>query len=121
MNVVYTCTMKDLLICSSDPMFVKSIYGAIRSEGFNLEIVERTAMAVQRTLRKNYCAVIIDPGAIGLSAADAAEIIRREGTPVIIPGKDITISGEGTVSRRPFDVMDIISAVRDIGKSTAAG
>jgi ActR/RegA family two-component response regulator len=112
--------MKDLLICSSDPMFVKNIYGALRSEGFNLEVVERTAMAVQCTLRKSFDAAIIDPNAIGLSAVDAAEIIQRDGTPAVIAGYDGAGPGGLAGSRKPVDVMEIIDAVRDLGKSEAA-
>lgn len=112
--------MKELLICSSDPMFVKNIYGTLRSEGFTLEIVERTAMAVQYTLRKSYIAVIIDPNAIGLSAADAAEIIQRDGTPVVIAGQYGAGHGGFVSNRKPVDVMEIIGAVRDLEKSGAS-
>jgi len=107
--------MKVLLLCSSDPMFVKSIYGALRSEGFELEVVERTAMAVQYSLRKSYGAVVIDPNAIGLSAVDAAEIIRRGGTMVLIAGQE----GAGRGGASPFDVMEIISTIRDMCKPAA--
>ena len=100
-------------------MFVKSIYGALRSEGFELEVVERTAMAVQYSLRKSYGAVVIDPNAIGLSAVDAAEIIRMGGTMVLIAGQEGGGRG-GDISRQSqFDVMEIISTVRDMCKPTA--
>jgi len=110
--------MKDLLICSGDPMFIKNLYGALRQEGHGVDTVERTAMAVQMSLRKRYWVVILDAHAIGLPVNDAAEIIQRSGATVLIVGESIAPTGVIT-DAKPLDVGNVRDYVRDLCKSAA--
>jgi len=110
--------MKDLLICSGDPMFIKNLYGALRQEGHGVDTVERTAMAVQMSLRKSYSVVILDSYAIGLPVKDAAEIIQQSGSSVMVVGEAGAPSGVMVV-KRPVDVVSIRDHVRDMCKSGA--
>jgi len=110
--------MKELLICSGDPMFIKNLYGALRQEGHGVDTVERTAMAVQMSLRKQYSVVILDSFAIGLPVRDAAEIIQRSGASVLVVG-DAGASSGVMVEKRPVDVGSIRDHVRDLCKSGA--
>jgi DNA-binding NtrC family response regulator len=80
--------MKDIILCSSNPILVKSLYCVLREEGFNVEIAEHPSLAVQRVLFGKYDFVIIDSEPFGLSAEDAVEIIKAvsPGTPTVVVG-----------------------------------
>lgn len=68
--------MKRIILCSSNPILVKSLYGILRDEGHYVETIEHPAFAVQMVLNKAYDFLIIGPEPFGLSAEDAAEIIK---------------------------------------------
>ncbi len=68
--------MKKIILCSSNPILVKSLYGILRDEGHNVETIEHPAFAVQIIMKKHYDFIIIDSEPFGLSAEDAAEIIK---------------------------------------------
>lgn len=82
--------MKKIILCSSNPLLVKSLYGMLRDEGCSVEEVEHPALAVQKVLTGTYDFMIIDAEPFGLSAADAARIITT-----IAPGMPILCVGEG--------------------------
>jgi DNA-binding response OmpR family regulator len=68
--------MKSILLCSSNPLLIKGLYGMLRDEGFAVEDVEHPALAVQKVLNGAYDFTIIDAEPFGLSAEDAAQIIK---------------------------------------------
>lgn len=68
--------MKRILLCSSSPLLVKSLYAMIREAGCSVEVVEHPALAVQRFLSDPSDATIFDAEPFGLSAEDAARILR---------------------------------------------
>lgn len=68
--------MKKILLCSSNPLLVKSLYGMLRDEGYVIEEVEHPALAVQKVLNGSYDFLIVDAEPFGLSAKDAARIIK---------------------------------------------
>lgn len=68
--------MKNIILCSSNPILVKSLYGILRDEGHNVETIEHPAFAVQTIIRKQYDFIIFDSEPFGLSAEDAAKIIN---------------------------------------------
>lgn len=80
--------MKDIILCSSNPMLVKSLYGVLRDEGYNVETVEHPAFAVQMVMHGTYDFIIIDSEPFGLSAEDAAQIIKavKPDMPVLFVG-----------------------------------
>lgn len=68
--------MKNIILCSSNPILVKSLYAILRDEGHNVETIEHPAFAVQAIIRKRYDFIIFDSEPFGLSAEDAAGIIN---------------------------------------------
>lgn len=85
--------MKKILLCSSNPLLVKSLYAMIRDGGYEVEEVEHPAIAVQRVLQGSYRLLIFDVEPFGLSAEDAARIIAT-----IAPGMPIFCVGGGPAS-----------------------
>jgi hypothetical protein len=81
--------MKTVLLCSSNPLLVKSLYGMIRDEGYAVEEVEHPALAVQKVLAGTYEFMIVDAEPFGLSAGDAARIVAS-----IAPAMPILCVGE---------------------------
>ena len=68
--------MKKIILCSSNPLLIKSLYGMLRDEGCVVEEVEHPALAVQRVLAGTYDFMIVDAEPFGMSAEDAARIIK---------------------------------------------
>ena len=68
--------MKKMILCSSNPLLIKSLYGMLRDAGYVVEAVEHPALAVQKVLACGYDFVIVDAEPFGLSAEDAARIIK---------------------------------------------
>jgi DNA-binding NtrC family response regulator len=99
--------MKNVVLCSSNPILVKSLYGILRDEGHTVETTEHPAFAVQKIIEKKYDCVIIDSEPFGLSAEDAADIIRK-----LSPGIQVLFidrvgcdeSGEGR--EKPLDLEE---------------
>ncbi len=80
--------MKKIILCSSNPILVKSLYGILRDEGHAVETIEHPVLAVQMVMHNQYDVLIIDSEPFGLSAEDAAEIVRT-----IAPGVTILFVG----------------------------
>ena len=68
--------MKKIILCSSNPLLIKSLYGMLRDEGCVVEEVEHPALAVQKVLASAYDFMIVDAEPFGMSAEDAARIIK---------------------------------------------
>lgn len=68
--------MNEILLCSHNPILIKSIYGVLRDEGYHVEIADHPADAVQMAFKNTYSAAIIDPEPFGLAARDAVRIIK---------------------------------------------
>lgn len=82
--------MKKIILCSSNPLLIKSLYGMLRDEGCLVEEVEHPALAVQKVLKSAYDFMIVDAEPFGLSAEDAARIIKT-----IAPGMPVFCVGGG--------------------------
>jgi CheY-like chemotaxis protein len=82
--------MKNIILCSSNPLLIKSLYGMLRDEGYAIEAVEHPALAVQKVLGGAYDCMIISAEPFGLSAEDAARIIKT-----VAPGMPILRVGGG--------------------------
>jgi DNA-binding NtrC family response regulator len=72
----YNTLMKNIILCSSNPILIKSLYSMLRDDGYNVETIEHPAQAVQMVMRRHYHCVIVDSEPFGLSAEDAATIIK---------------------------------------------
>ncbi len=68
--------MKNILICSSDPLLIKNLYGVLRDEGFSVDTVEHPALAVQKVMGTAFDVLVLDSEPFGLSAEDAVQIIK---------------------------------------------
>lgn len=69
---------------------MKSLYGVLRQEGYEIDVAEHPADALRMSLAKEYSAVVMDSGNVGFSAYDAAAAIRSVsgGVSVIIAGEE---------------------------------
>jgi len=97
--------MKKIILCSSNPLLIKSLYGLLRDEGYAIEDVEHPALAVQKVLKSAYDFMIVDAEPFGLSAEDAARIIKT-----IAPAMPIFSIGGGAAC----DNLSMISLPADL-------
>ena len=82
--------MKNIILCSSNPILIKSLYSMLRDDGYTVETVEHPAHAVQMIMRRHYHFVIVDSEPFGLSAGDAVKIIKAVAPlmPILLVGDD---------------------------------
>jgi len=110
--------MKNILLCSSDPIFVKNLYGILREEGYRVEIADHAARAVRMVFEKGFAAVILDSAAAGISSGEAARIILRvvPGLPVILAGEALLPEGALSIGKPPDleEVLEVLRTVRTI-------
>lgn len=87
-GIAFSAGMHKILLCSNNRLLVKSLYGILRDERYEVETAELPAVAVQMVLRKEYDAMIIDSEPFGLSVDDAIKIIKslRPDLPVVFIG-----------------------------------
>lgn len=107
--------MKNIILCSSNPLLIKNVYGVLRDEGYTVDIVEHPALAVKKVLWGAYDLVIVDSEPFGMSAQEAAQVIRSvaPGMPVVIMGgereKDLA-GGRGA----PLDLEEFKRTIHSI-------
>ena len=89
--------MRNIILCSSNPILIKSLYAILRDEGYNVDTVDRPALAVQKVLFGLYDVLIVDSEPFGLSAEDAVRIIRTvaPGMPIVPALVDAHLHGAG--------------------------
>ena len=85
--------MKNILLCSSNPLLTKSLYSLLRDEGYAVEIVEHPALAVQEIISGTFSMMVLDSEPFGLSSEDAVQIIRT-----VKPDLPIISLGSGSVT-----------------------
>ncbi len=85
-----TTVMKHILLCTSDPLLTRNLYGILRDEGFLVDTVEHPSSAVKKVLWTGYDFVIVDSEPFGLSAEDAVRIIHSVAPdlPILLLGND---------------------------------
>jgi two-component SAPR family response regulator len=94
--------MKKIILCSSNTLLVKSLYGMLRDEGHFVETIEHPSFAVQMILRQQFDFLIIDSEPFGLSSEDAVEIIKR-----ISPGMRILFIGSSHHGEAEVDLEEL--------------
>lgn len=110
--------MNKILLCTHDPILVKSLYGVLRDKGYGVEIADHPAFAVQMVLKGDYRALIIDSGPFGLSAAEAVQIIKS-----LLPEMPVVVLGQAALAydtlsvKKPFDLEELQRTIRDIQDS----
>ncbi len=114
-NLLFYCDMNDILLCSSDPIFIKNLYGILRENGYNIDVAGHTALAVRMAFEKRYAAVILDSDAVGLSSGEAARIILRviASVPVILAGENLLPEGAVSISK-PLDLEEVLEVLRTV-------
>lgn len=107
--------MSALLLCSNNPLLVKSLYGVLRDDGHSVTLTEHATSAVRMSFKDRFGAIIIDSNSIGLSAAEAAQIIRgnQPDMPVIILGNASYFS-DGLMVEMPVDLEKFKDYIRII-------
>lgn len=111
----YVPVMKDIILCSSNPILVKSLYAILRDEGYNVDTVDRPALAVQKVMFGLYDFVIVDSEPFGLSADDAVRIIKT-----VAPDMPIVHVGAGSheepsmAVETPIDLEEFKRAIHSI-------
>jgi len=95
--------MSRVLLCSSDPLVFRHLYGILRDEGFAIDLAGHAAAAVRMSFETEYVAIVLDAECVGLPAMDAARIIRdvRPKTRVIVAGDGSSSVHAVTVPRPP--------------------
>ena len=100
--------MKNILLCTSDPILIKNLYGALRDDGHAVDTVEHPALAVQKVLDGSFDALVLDSEPFGLSSEDAVHIIRsvKPSFPIICVGVECHCSSAHAVDS-PLDLAAI--------------
>ena len=88
--------MTTILLCSANPILIKSLYGVLRDDGYGVDIVEHPALAVQKVLVGGYGMLVVDSEPFGLSAEDAVQIIR-----LTMPDLPVLYIGSGAHGTAP--------------------
>jgi len=107
--------MKNIILCSSNPLLIKNVYCVLRDEGYTVDIVEHPALAVKKVMWGGYDFVIVDAEPFGMSAEDAAQVIRSvaPGMPIVFMGgeraKDLA-DGRGA----PLDLEEFKRTIHSI-------
>lgn len=91
--------MKRILLCSSNPLLVKSLYASLREEGYAVDEVEHPSLAVQKVLQGSYDLTVIDAEPFGMSAAEAARVVAA-----IAPGMPILCLGDEAADLGPLQI-----------------
>jgi len=110
--------MEEILLCTHDPILVKSLYGILRDKGHNVEIADHLALAVQMILKSHYYAVIIDGKPLGLSVEDAVQIMKTVSPemPIIVVGGPER-EADALSIRMPVDLEELRELINSIHQS----
>ncbi len=106
--------MKNIILCSSDPILIKSLYGILRDEGYAVETIEHPALAVQMVMRKHYDIMVVGSEPFGLSAEDAVQIIKT-----VAPEMPVLFAGgsercDQRSRGRAFDLEEFMKTIQNI-------
>ncbi len=107
--------MKNILLCTSDPLLTRNLYGALRDEGHAVETVEHPALAVQKVMEGSFDVLVLDSEPFGLSSEDAVQIIRsvKPALPIICVAKECRC-GSAHAVETPIDLAAIKRTVHTI-------
>ncbi|HYA87336.1 MAG TPA: hypothetical protein VEI57_09780 [Nitrospirota bacterium] len=107
--------MTKILLCSSNSILVKSLYGLLRDEGHDVETVEHPALAVKKVMFGSYDLIIIDSEPFGLSTEDAVQIIKtvEPGLPIVYVGGSLKDVPSMNVDA-PVDLEEFKRAIHSI-------
>ena len=105
--------MRSILLCSSNPLLIKSLYVVLRDGGYAVELVEHPSLAVQKVINGGYDILVVDSEPFGLSAEDAGQIVRS-----LAPNMHVLYVGgacdRAPVVETPVDLEKFKRTVRNI-------
>lgn len=107
--------MSEILLCSHNPILIKSLYGVLRDEGYAVEVADHPALAVQMFMNRQYSSIIFDSEPFGLSAEEAVQIIRSMAPeiPVIVAGSGATTVDAVTI-KAPVDIEEFRQVLQSV-------
>jgi len=112
--------MNEVLLCTHNPILIKNVYGILRDEGFGVEVVDHSALAVQKVFQGSYIAVIIDAESFGLSAEDAVHIIKSVSPEIVVICVGFAKLSSGVMSMNlPVDLEEFKRAIHDVRRVDA--
>jgi len=109
----------NILLCTQNPLLIKGLYGILRDEGYDVDLSDYPAQAVQQIMKHSYEAIIIDSQAFGMPAEDAIKVIKS-----IVPDIRVILVGypeEETDSlsiKMPIDLEKLRDLVHSMHKSS---
>lgn len=107
--------MNEVLLCTHNPILIKNVYGILRDEGFSVEVVDHSALAVQRVFQGNYVAVIIDSESFGLSAEDAVQIIQSVSPDIVVICVGLAKLNSDVMNMKiPVDLEEFKQAIHNV-------
>lgn len=109
--------MKKIILCCSNPLLSKNLYGMLRDEGYVVEVAEHPALAVRKVLKKSYDFMIVDAEPFGLSAEDAARIVKTIAPEISI----LCVGGEAGCDYLPMIKLPVdLDAIKEMLQHIAA-
>ena len=107
--------MKNILLCTSNPLLIKNVYGVLRDEGYAVDTVEHPALAVKKVLWGSYDVVIVDSEPFGMSAQEAAQVIRSVSPqiPIVFTGCEGERDHAGCMGT-PLDLEEFKRTIHNI-------
>jgi DNA-binding NtrC family response regulator len=109
--------MMETLLCSNNPILVRSLYAILRDEGYTVDTADHPSLAVQMAFKKNYSALIIDSEPFGLSVEDAIKIIKTIQPAIVVIFIGYDNLGTDVLSiEAPIDLEQFKQAARSIGR-----
>ncbi len=109
--------MSGTLLCSNNPILVKSLYAILREEGCDVDVADHPSGAVKMAFSKQYAALVIDSEPFGLSVQDAIRIIKSilPEIVVIFVGYD-TLDTEVLSIEAPIDLAQFKRTVQNLSR-----
>jgi DNA-binding NtrC family response regulator len=109
--------MPEILLCSNNPILVKSLHGILRDEGYFVDIADHPAMAVQRVFEKGYSAAIMDTEPFGLSTEDAIKIMKSVRPEILVIFIGCDKVEDVLKIEAPIDLEEFKRAIHNIHRS----
>ncbi len=113
--LLFNIAVNEILLCSNNPILIKSIYGILRDEGCYVEVADHPADAVQMVFKNRYSAVIMGAEPFGLSVGDAVRIMKTVQPDMIVIFVGFDKLGIDVLNIDvPVDLEEFKEMIRDI-------
>jgi CheY-like chemotaxis protein len=107
--------VEQILLCSNNPIFIKSLYGVLWDAGLHADIADHHSLAITMVLNRRYLAIIIDAAQLGLAAEEIIRIIKGilPDIPIIVAGCDVSSDGAFSL-KAPVDLEEFKEVIHTI-------